>query len=206
MRTSEHTDIIDAALATAQGVIENPTKDAKNSHFGNRYATLDVGLNVVRPSLSKAGISVTQATRVEDGVLMLDTRLACQGQWIEAEYPVCVFPAKPQELGSALTYARRYSLFSLVGIAGEEDDDGNAANSTATPAPKRNSHKVSPETSAVAKDAAMMAISMAQNLEILQSWAVDHKVEMDRMLDADVAEVRKAYKSKHDELKKEAAQ
>lgn len=207
MRTSEATDILDAALAKAQAEIENPTKDATNPHFRSKYATLDAGLNIVRACLSKHGISVTQPTRVEDGILMLETRLACQGQWIASEYPVCAFPVKQQEMGSALTYSRRYSLFSLVGIAGEEDDDANAATS-ATPAPKRDSHKVSKETSAVAKEAAIMAISMAQNLEILQSWGVDHKVEMGRMSAEDVAEVRKAFKAKHDELKakqKEAA-
>ena len=207
MRTSEQTDIIDAALAKAQAEIENPTKDATNPHFRSKYATLDAGLNIVRTCLSKHGISVTQPTRVEDGILMLETRIACQGQWIASEYPVCAFPVKQQEMGSCLTYSRRYSLFSLVGIAGEEDDDANAA-TTATPAPKRTSNKVSAETSAVAKDAAIMAISMAQSVEILESWAVDHKVEMDRMAEADVAEVRKAYKVKHTELKqqqKEAA-
>lgn len=207
MRTSEQTEILDAALAKAQAEIENPTKDATNPHFRSKYATLDAGLNIVRACLSKHGISVTQPTRVEDGILMLETRLACQGQWIASEYPVCPFPIKQQEMGSALTYSRRYSLFSLVGIAGEEDDDGNAATSS-TPAPKRASHKVDAATSAVAKDAAIMAISMAQTLEILQSWGVDHKGEMDKMSDADVAEVRKAFKAKHDELKqqqKEAA-
>jgi hypothetical protein len=207
MRTSDQTDIIDAALAKAQAEIENPTKDATNPHFRSKYATLDAGLNIVRTCLSKHGISVTQPTRVEDGILMLETRIACQGQWIASEYPVCAFPVKQQEMGSALTYSRRYSLFSLVGIAGEEDDDANAATSS-TPAPKRASNKVDAGTSAVAKDAAIMAISMAQSVEILESWAVDHKVEMDRMAEADVSEVRKAYKAKHTELKqqqKEAA-
>jgi ERF superfamily len=211
MRTSEHTDIIDDATSKAQAELENPTKDASNPHYRSRYATLDGGLNIVRPCLSKHGISVYQSTRVEDGVLMLDTRLACKGQWVEAEYPVCTFPAKPQELGSALTYARRYSLFSLVGIAGEEDDDGNAANATATQAPKRAAkpdNKVSPELSAEAKGVAIKAIEMAQTLEILQSWGVDNKAEMERMTASDLAEVRAAFKAKHDELKnaqKEAA-
>ena len=210
MRTSEATDIIDAALAKAQAEIENPTKDATNPHFRSKYATLDAGLNIVRTCLSKHGISVTQPTRVEDGILMLETRIACQGQWIASEYPVCAFPVKQQEMGSALTYSRRYSLFSLVGIAGEEDDDANAA-TTATPAPKRapssveTKNKVSAELSAVAKDAAIMAIGMAQTLEILQSWGVDNKPEMDRMQPDDLAAVRAAFKAKHDELKQQKA-
>ncbi len=208
MRTSEQTDIIDGNMTKSQETMPNLDLDGLNPAYKSRFSTLPNGLTVIKAHLSKNGISVYQATRVEGDILMLDTRLACKGQWIEAEYPVCRFPAKPQELGSALTYARRYSLFSLVGIAGEEDDDGNAANATATPAPKRNGHKVSPETSAVAKEAALMAISMAKSVEILESWAIVYRVEMDRMAEADVAEVRKAYKAKHTELKakqKEAA-
>lgn len=186
----------------------NPDLDGVNPQFKSKFTTLPNGLGIAKQHLSKHGVSVYQATRVEGDVLMLDTRLAHKGQWIEAEYPVCRFPAKPQELGSALTYARRYSLFSLVGIAGEQDDDGTAANDTPTQAPKRASNKADDKTSAVAKDVALMAISMAQTLEILQSWGVDHKAEMEKMSDADVAEVRKAFKAKHDELKsqqKEAA-
>lgn len=137
MRTSEAINEISLDLSKAQAVIVNPAKDGNNPHFRSKYATLDTGLNIVRECMSKHNISVVQATRVEGNVLMLDTRLAHKsGQWIEAEYPVCAFPAKQQEMGSALTYSRRYSLFSLVGIAGEEDDDGNAA-VTATQAPKR---------------------------------------------------------------------
>jgi hypothetical protein len=212
MRTSEATDIIDAEITKAQKTMPNPDLDGLNPAFRSKYTTLANGLGVAKEHLSAHGISVYQATRVEGDILMLDTRLACKGQWIEAEYPVCRFPAKPQELGSALTYARRYSLFSLVGIAGEEDDDGNAANATPTPAPKRTpakpDNKVSAELSAVAKDAAIMAIGMAQTLEILQSWGVDNKAEMDKMQDGDLAAVRAAFKKRHEELKaqqKEAA-
>ena len=69
--------------------------------------------------------------------MMLDTRLShASGQWFESEWPVCKLPAQPQAIGSAMTYARRYSLFALVGIAGE-DDDGEAANAAPTPAPVR---------------------------------------------------------------------
>lgn len=209
MKTSESTDIIDAEITKAQKTMPNPDLDGVNPAYRSKYTTLANGLGVAKEHLSAHGISVYQATRVEGDVLMLDTRLACKGQWIEAEYPVCRFPAKPQELGSALTYARRYSLFSLVGIAGEEDDDGNAANATPTQAPKRTpakpDNKVSPELSASARAVAIEAIGMAQTLEILQSWGVDAKAEMDRMQPDDLAAVRAAFKRRHDDLKKEAA-
>lgn len=213
MRTSETTDILDAALAKAQAEIENPSKDAVNPHFRSKYATLDAGLNIVRACLSKHGINVTQPTRVEDGILMLDTRLACQGQWIASEYPVCPFPIKQQEMGSALTYSRRYSLFSLIGIAGEEDDDANAA-TTPTQAPKRATkpaapaiEKMSAELSATARAAAILFMDNAATIAELDKWGVDNRDELARMQDDDVAAVRAVFKSHRDALnsKKEAA-
>lgn len=138
MKTSETTGKISADLAKAQSVLKNPGKDAVNPHFRNSYATLDAGLNICREALSKHQIALIQATRIEGDILILETRLThSSGEWLEAEYPVCRFPAKPQEMGSAMTYAKRYALFSFVGIAGEDDDDGNAANNTTVSAPAR---------------------------------------------------------------------
>jgi ERF superfamily len=134
MKSSEQTNEISAALAKAQGAINNPGKKAENPHFKSHYADLSGGINAIRDGLSTNGIAYTQATRIEGDVLMLDTRLAhSSGQWIECEYPVCKFPVQPQIMGSCMTYARRYSLFALVGIAGE-DDDGNDASRAVIPA------------------------------------------------------------------------
>lgn len=202
MRTSETTDIIDAALAKAQAEIENPTKDATNPHFRSRYATLDAGLNIVRACLSKHGISVTQPTRVEDGILMLETRIACQGQWIASEYPVCAFPVKQQEMGSALTYSRRYSLFSLVGIAGEEDDDANAATSS-TPAPKRET-KPSKDYSEE-RDLAIKVLQMCADIEALDSWGVDNGPQINRMPAAEQKAVREAFAAHKKHLQQQKA-
>lgn len=138
MKTSDTIGKISADLAKAQGILKNPGKDAVNPHFRNSYATLDAGLNICREALSKHNIALIQATRVDGDILILETRLShASGEWLEAEYPVCRFPAKPQEMGSAMTYAKRYALFSFVGIAGEDDDDGNAANTTMVSAPVR---------------------------------------------------------------------
>jgi ERF superfamily len=137
MKTSETIDAISAALAKAQGEIANPAKDAQNPHFRSSYADLAGGVNAIRAPLAKNGLAYIQATRLDGDILMVDTRVShSSGQWIESEFPACRFPAKPQEVGSALTYARRYALFAIVGIAGE-DDDGNAANQTETPARKQ---------------------------------------------------------------------
>ena len=127
---SDRIDAISAALAKAQGQIANPAKSAVNPHFKSQYADLSAGLNAIRAALSANGIAVVQQTGIMLGdTLMLTTTLAhSSGQWVSAEWPVLKFPAPPQVIGSALTYARRYTLFALVGIAGEgDDDDGNAA-------------------------------------------------------------------------------
>lgn len=138
MKTSETVGKISADLAKAQGILKNPGKDAVNPHFRNSYATLDAGLNICREALSKHGIALIQATRVDGDILILETRLShASGEWMEGEYPVCRFPIKPQEMGSCMSYAKRYALFSFVGIAGEDDDDGNAANNTTVSAPSR---------------------------------------------------------------------
>ena len=136
MKTSDATNEIAAALAKAQGVINNPGKKSENPHFKSSYADLSAGINAIREGLSANAIAVIQATRIDGDVMMLDTRLShSSGQWIEAEFPVCKFPSAPQVTGSALTYARRYSLFGMVGIAGE-DDDGNAAKDAKVEAPR----------------------------------------------------------------------
>ena len=127
---SDRIDAISAALAKAQGAISNPGKTALNPHFKSQYADLSAGLNAIRAALSANGIAVVQQTAVmSDDTLLLRTTLAhASGQWISSEWPVVKLPAPPQVIGSALTYARRYTLFAIVGIAGEgDDDDGNAA-------------------------------------------------------------------------------
>lgn len=123
MQTSDRTEAIDVALAAAQAEIRNPAKNHKNPHFKNKYADLTDGLDVIRPTLSKHGIAVIQATAFVDGFVTLVTRLAFKGQWYQSTWPLG--PAgNQQQLGAANTYARRYSLFALVGVAGDDDADG----------------------------------------------------------------------------------
>jgi hypothetical protein len=135
VKSSEQTNEISAALAKAQGAMNNPGKEALNPHFNSHYADLSGGISAIRESLSTNGIAHVQAPRVEGDVLMLDTRLThSSGQWLECEYPVCKFPVNPQIMGAAMTYARRYALFAMTGIAGE-DDDGNTAKDVKVEAP-----------------------------------------------------------------------
>jgi len=175
MKTSEQINDISAALAKAQAEIANPAKDAQNPHFRSSYADLASGVNAIRAPLAKNGLAYLQATRLDGEILMVDTRVThASGQWIESEFPACRFPAKPQEVGSALTYARRYALFALVGIAGE-DDDGNAANANETPARKPSLKAVGDgfdvETSQVTRDEITEKIGMCEDEgQLRQLW------------------------------------
>jgi hypothetical protein len=202
MKTSTDTDEIAAALAKAQVKMENPTKDATNPHYRSRYATLDTGLTIAREALGAQAIAITQATRFEGEVLMLDTRLThASGQWMESEFPIIAFPAKPQEVGSATTYARRYSLFALIGVAGE-DDDGEAANAKgATPAPVNKTGALSEDGSAAAREMLLTAICMATTLPDLATFARENGAAKARLTLLDKGVVETAFKLRQNELK-----
>lgn len=133
---SESIDQIVPALIKARGSFKAAVKDAKNDAFkrdgkGSGYATLDSVIDAVTDALLANGIYCTQQTDVCDARTILYTRfLHTSGQWIGGAYPVHPIKSDPQGEGSALTYARRYALMALAGIA-PEDDDGNAATKAA---------------------------------------------------------------------------
>ena len=126
-----------AALAKAQIELVNPEKSmvatirADGTGPGEqifRYAPLSSGLDIVRKTLGKYEIAAVQATAIdhEAGIIRVTTRLChSSGEWIASDWPVCLLDdmASPKRIGAALTYARRYALFALVGIAGEDDLD-----------------------------------------------------------------------------------
>lgn len=128
---------IAAALAKAQAEIENPEKSLtatirstfpREGERSFRYASLSSGLDLVRKSLGRHEIAIVQATSIDDvaGLIRLTTTLAhSSGEWVSSDWPVCAVSetAAPHRMGAALTYARRYALFTLVGIAGEDDLD-----------------------------------------------------------------------------------
>jgi hypothetical protein len=130
---SENIDQIVPALIKARGSFKAAVKDAKNAAFKrpdgkiSTYTTLDSAIEAVNDALLTNGIYYTHQPDVVDGRTILHTRfLHASGQWIGSAYPVHPVKNDPQGEGSALTYARRYSLMALAGIA-PEDDDGNAA-------------------------------------------------------------------------------
>ena len=136
-RSSESIGAIAAALAKAQAELTNPEKSLvatiRASHPRDhdqtfRYAALSTGLDIVRKTLGGHEIATVQTTAIdkEVGLIRLTTTLAhSSGEWLSSEWPVCAIneTATPRRMGAALTYARRYALFTLVGIAGEDDLD-----------------------------------------------------------------------------------
>lgn len=136
-RSSETIGSIAAALAKAQAELTNPEKSLtgvipsphpRGEDRSFRYAPLSSGLEIVRKTLSKHEIAAVQTTAIDPdaGLIRLTTTLAhSSGEWLSSEWPVCTMAdtAAPRRMGAALTYARRYALFTLVGIAGEDDLD-----------------------------------------------------------------------------------
>jgi hypothetical protein len=154
-RSSETIGTIAAALAKAQAQLVNPEKslvgtirsDATGSAERSfRYAPLSTGLDIVRKTFSQHEIATVQTTSIDEtaGIVRLSTVLAhASGEWIASDWPVCGISetAAPHRMGAALTYARRYALFTLVGIAGDDDLDAADLIVPTPPAPKAETGK-----------------------------------------------------------------
>lgn len=126
---SESIQKLAVALVKFNSEVKIIEKDASNPHFKNRYASLDTIIDEVRPLLAKHGLSVLQFPGGDGEKFTLRSMLVHEsGEWIESE-PLTMRPVKndPQGIGSCNTYARRYSLSSLLSLNTGEDDDGNAA-------------------------------------------------------------------------------
>ncbi len=154
-RTSETV----AALAKAQAELINPEKSLtaiiRTGQPGQgersfRYAPLSSGLDIVRKTLGQHEIATLQTTAIDQtaGMVNLTTTLAhASGEWIASDWPVCPIAetANPQRMGAALTYARRYALFTLVGIAGEDDLDApDLCDGPRSPTPAAGEHSPKP--------------------------------------------------------------
>ncbi|WP_442935610.1 ERF family protein [Nitrobacter sp. NHB1] len=148
-RSSETIGVIAAALAKAQGELANPEKTLtatvrapfpREETKTFRYASLASGLDIIRKHLGAHEIAIIQTTAINRDQIRLTTLLAhASGEWIASDWPVCAVAelAAPHRMGAALTYARRYALFALVGIAGEDDLDAPdlAAEPSSPPGP-----------------------------------------------------------------------
>ena len=145
-RSSENVAAIATALAKAQTELSNPEKAMIGTIYNNRsdtlqsfrYASLSSGLDIIRKTLGGQQIAVAQTTHIDrtNNMVNLNTILLhTSGEWLSSDWPVCQLSetSAPRRMGAALTYARRYALFTMVGIAGEDDLDAPESSNDETP-------------------------------------------------------------------------
>jgi ERF superfamily len=233
-RSSETVAALATALAKAQAILVNPEKslvatiragrpgEAERSF---RYAPLASGLDIVRKTLGQHEIATVQTTAIDPatGMVNLTTMLAhSSGEWIASDWPVCAAAetANPQRMGAALTYARRYALFTLVGIAGEDDLDapdlgapspsGSAAGSAIArlPHPGRKPGNgralakaepritLDPARSAEVRDKLLSELEGLTSTDLAATWARDALPTKNTLAEADATRVEDAFERK----------
>lgn len=227
-QSSERIGAIAGALAKAQAELTNPEKTMSaliRSPFPReedrtfRYASLASGLDIVRKTLSKQEVATIQTTRVEPatGLIHLTTLLAhSSGEWISSDWPVCTSKdteAAPHRMGAALTYARRYALFALVGIAGEDDLDAPDAIPAPTTAvsvtPKSDTKRnkalrraplLDSSSSATLKDKMLAEIANRTSESELLAWAEGSLAKKNTLVEADAQIIEAAYQNQLREI------
>jgi ERF superfamily len=233
-RSSESVAALASALAKAQAELVNPEKSLTASIRSGRpgegersfhYAPLSSGLDIVRKTLGQHEIATMQTTAVDQvgGLVNLTTIMAhASGEWIASDWPVCPIAeiANPQRMGAALTYARRYALFTLVGIAGEDDLDApdlctEPAARTATesgelrPPPRNDGNSqtrgpiraasapvLSSDESAALRDRLLGEIRDLQSQESATNWAQGALAAKNRLSSKDAKRLEEAFEKR----------
>lgn len=189
MLASENINELATALASVQAEIKNAPLNKVNPHFKSKYADLAGIRDTITPHLAKAGLSVVQGTRMGELGILVTTRLMHKsGQWIQSELPISPDMTKPQTIGSALTYARRYSLAAIVGIAADEDDDAEAATDRRANA---NGHAGGSVSDGLVKKLGEFTEEAA-----LMAWGRDQDAIIKKLSNPEQARVRGAFKAK----------
>jgi hypothetical protein len=243
-RSSESVAALASALAKAQAELINPEKSLtatiRTGRPGEgersfRYAPLSSGLDIVRKTLGQHEIATLQTTAIDQtaGMVHLTTTLAhASGEWIASDWPVCPIAetANPQRMGAALTYARRYALFTLVGIAGEDDvdapdlcagpnasssmapqralqlGDGNSPGRPQGPGNGRGRTKseprviLDPAQSAQLRDNLLIEVETIASLELAATWAREALVAKNRLTASDAKLIEAAFERRLAEL------
>lgn len=140
MRTSESIGAISKALLAAQRQVKDAAKSGVNPHFKSKYAPIEEVIGVCKAALNANGIAFVQGGEESAaGTVALSTRLIHEsGEWIESTLTMTPAKNDPQGVGACITYARRYGLAAICGVANEDDDDGNtASNLPAQPQPSK---------------------------------------------------------------------
>jgi hypothetical protein len=175
------------AMAKAQAEIKAALKDSKNPHFKSSYADLTSVWDACRTALTKNGLSVVQIPGFDANDVWLETMiLHSSGESLSGRYPLRPSQQTPQGYGSALTYARRYSLAAMVGVVADEDDDGNAASQRGNYEPPARPAPKAEDKTAAAKsyvDEAIKAIGTLTDAASLNAWVEANKTKLERLRD-----------------------
>ncbi len=127
MEHSEKIGELAKALATAQGGFKPVKRDATNPFYHSKYAPLSSIIDATREALTKNGLAFLQTVSVNDHVTVETMLMHESGEWVKGAISLKPKADDPQAAGSAITYGRRYSLGAILGVASEDDDDGNTA-------------------------------------------------------------------------------
>lgn len=207
MKTSEQINEIAAALSKAQGTMKNAHLNKINPHFKSKYADLAGIRDAVTPALSQNGIAVVQGTDFDNGQFVVVTRLVhSSGQWFESRFPIAV--DKPQAMGSAYTYAKRYSLSAICNIAADEDDDGNGAQEKAPPTVMQSVAGTNGASKAASRDTfakMLQAVRNASTVKSLGDWYGENAREIDKLPADWIDELRMEYADRKAELERNLA-
>ncbi len=211
MNRSENINELAAAMSKAQGAIEGAVKDKSNPAFRSKYADLGAVWDAIREPLAKNGLSVVQFPhRVENGVEVETILMHSSGQWISSTLGMPVSKGDAHGLGSAITYARRFSLSAFCGVA-PVDDDGNAA--TGRQSPPEQPKVYPPDEDALegakgwVKDQEAL-FSTLTNEEEVRAWNTKHAKALKKLEGASEAlyeQVMKAYGHALDRCRRPAA-
>jgi ERF superfamily len=237
-RSSETVAALASALAKAQAELVNPEKSLtatiRTGRPGEhersfRYAPLSSGLDIVRKTLGQHEIATLQTTAIDPtaGMVNLTTTLAhASGEWIASDWPVCPIAetANPQRMGAALTYARRYALFTLVGIAGEDDLDAlspsavdrsfrptddqsrmpprtpDGGGARRVPAKLERAVPLNPDQSAALREKLLTELENITSADLAAAWARDALTAKNSLSGADAKLVEDAFELRLSEL------
>lgn len=192
------------ALAKAQGAMAKASKDRVNPHFKSRYADLASVWDACREPLSANGLAVVQLVAAADKAsVTVETRLLHEGgESVSSSLTMPVAQATAQGVGSAITYARRYALAALVGVApDDDDDDGNEASRAPTraptppPSPVKQRRADAEQVERVLLEAAATVVSLPWGTRIAEAQTLEALTAVGLELARAPASVRDAHRA-----------
>jgi hypothetical protein len=197
MEHSESIAQIAAALIAAQGEMGSVRKTADNPFFKSKYADLAGAVEASRPVLAQHNLGVVQSADCDGDLAVVETMLVhASGEWFKSRTVLKPVKSDPQGMGSAVTYARRYSYMAIIGLAAE-DDDGNAASRQGAKAPQAIERPAARQGNGVQMDAKRKAyFAQAAKLGVegdAAKGAVKEMFHLEHFSDATVEQLREAY-------------